>query len=373
MRRLETTQLLGFNNTMITKQSHHPILFSDDELKSWLVENGEPKYRAKQIFDWIYGRWCLNPDEMLNLPKALRAKLVDSFDWASTSLSGGEVAEDATGKYLLSMKDGANVEAVIIKAPSKKEEGERITFCLSTQVGCAVGCRFCASGVDGLERNMTATEIIEQLLLCCAVAGTRPDNIVFMGIGEPLMNLDNLLTVLSLIVDPARFAMGPRRVTVSTSGWTPGIKRLSNSGRQFNLALSLHGTTDTVRKKIIPDKYRCPLKEILATCVEYSEKTSRMILFEYTLVAGLNDSLEQAAELAELAITHRAKVNLIPMNQVESSSFKAPPDDRIHKFLSVLLGSGVRATWRRRKGGSINAACGQLRLRTKLEGDLDPF
>lgn len=351
---------------MNTTQSQHPLLLSDDELKSWLVENGEPKYRAKQIFDWMYGKWCLNPEEMLNLPKSLRAKLADSFVWDSTTFSGGEVADDQTGKYLVAMEHGASVESVIIKAPSKREDGERITFCLSTQVGCAVGCRFCASGVGGLQRNMTATEIIEQLLLCCAVAGTRPDNIVFMGIGEPLMNLDNLLTVLSLIVDPARFAMGPRRVTVSTSGWTPGIKRLSDSGRQFNLALSLHGTSDAVRAKIIPDKYRRPLKEILAACIEYSEKTGRMILFEYTLVAGLNDSLAQAAELAELAIAHKAKVNLIPMNPVDNSSFKAPPEDRINKFLSVLLGSGVRATWRRRKGGSINAACGQLRLRANL-------
>lgn len=340
---------------------------SDDELKSWLVENGEPKYRAKQIFDWMYGQWCLDPEKMLNLPKTLRAKLADSFSWNSTTFSGGELADDKTGKYLVVMEGGATVEAVVIKAPSKREEGERITFCLSTQVGCAVGCRFCASGVNGLERNMTATEIIEQLLLCCAATETRPDNIVFMGIGEPLMNLDHLLTVLSLIVDSARFAMGPRRVTVSTSGWTPGIKRLADSGRQFNLALSLHGTTDVVRKSIIPDKYRCPLNEVLDACVEYSEKSGRMVLFEYTLVAGLNDSLAQAAELVDLAIAHRAKVNLIPMNPVENSSFKAPTEEHINKFLSVLLGSGVRATWRRRKGGSINAACGQLRLRTAAD------
>ncbi|NOY74938.1 MAG: 23S rRNA (adenine(2503)-C(2))-methyltransferase RlmN [Kiritimatiellaeota bacterium] len=346
---------------MALKKLKHILIEPDESISGWLTVNGEPRYRTKQIFDWIYKKWCMSPDKMLNLPKELRAKLAESFVFATTTISERINSGDETEKLLISLEDGGAVEAVVLKAPG--ESADRTTFCLSSQVGCPVGCVFCASGSKGLERNLTTAEIVEQLLHCCAIAGTRPDNLVFMGVGEPLLNMDNLLPALSLIVSPARFAMAPRRITISTSGWTPGVKRLAKAGKQFNLAVSLHGTTDTVRAKVVPDEFRRPIDEVLEACREYRAETGRMITFEYTLVADLNDSPAQAAELAKLALAHHAKINLIPLNPVENSTLEAPDEDRTKSFLAILLSSGVQATCRTRKGDSIDAACGQLRLR----------
>ena len=332
---------------------------SNSELEQWLKANNTPSYRRKQIFSWIFDHWALDASEMKNIPKELRDKLDSSFTVSGSTLKEKHSTDDLTDKLLIQLADGESVENVIIRTE------DRTTFCLSSQVGCAVQCRFCASGLDGLVRNLTAAEILEHLLICCKQAGSRPDNIVFMGIGEPLMNIENLINALDIISDPDRFALSPRRITVSTSGWVPGIKKLANIAKPYNLALSLHAVNDTIRAKLIPDKCRYPITEILDACSDYRNKTHRMITFEYTLLKGINDSREDAQKLAKLAGRQHAKVNLIPFNSVTETEFRRPEDHDILTFLKILTDSGIQATCRLKKGDNINAACGQLRRISK--------
>lgn len=332
---------------------------SDTELKSWLKDNGFPSYRAEQIFKWIFEKWVSDPHKMKNIPKPLRDKLADQFCCNQTKLIECSQSKDGTKKLLLEFPDGETIESVIIPAD------ERTTFCLSSQVGCAVQCKFCASGIDGLVRNLMAGEIIEQLLLCCREASQKPDNLVFMGIGEPLMNINNMLTALDLISDPARFAMSQRRITISTSGWTKGIKALAQVEKQYNLAISLHGPDDGTRAKLIPSKNRRPIKEIMDACAFYREKTGRMVTFEYTLIEGVNASTKQAEKLAKLATENRAKINLIPFNEIPTSTFKSPSKDELRHFQHILSVHGAQVTRRVKKGDAVNAACGQLRAGKK--------
>ncbi|MBN1865592.1 MAG: 23S rRNA (adenine(2503)-C(2))-methyltransferase RlmN [Victivallales bacterium] len=324
------------------------------ELFRWLEFEGQRAFRADQIMGWIYRKWTLDPLEMQNLPECLRIRLSDSFSCGTVKMLDSQSAPDGTAKLLLGLHDGQTIESVIIP------HGSRTTFCLSSQVGCPVGCRFCASGTGGLVRNLHAGEIVEQLLACCRHYGARPDNLVFMGVGEPLMNLDNLLVALEAICDKARFDFAQRRITISTSGWTAGIRRLAECRRQFNLAVSLHGSDDSVRKKLIPNCRR-PLHEILDACDHYRSQTGRMVTFEYTLIDGVNSRPEQATELADIAKRSRAKVNLIPLNAVPSLPFGPPQRDVIKKFMSVLEARGVQVSIRIGKGSSVAAACGQLR------------
>ena len=328
---------------------------SNSQIDNWLHENSAPLYRRKQIFSWIFEHWLDSASDMKNIPKELRDKLNSSFTISTSKVIEKHSTDDMTDKLLILLADGESVENVIIRTE------ERTTFCLSSQVGCAVQCRFCASGLDGLVRNLTTGEIIEHLLICCRKAESRPDNIVFMGIGEPLMNIENLINALDIISAPDRFALSPRRITISTSGWVPGIIKLANIAKPYNLALSLHGTDDTTRAQLIPDKCRFPLAEILEACTEYRNKTHRMITFEYTLLQGVNDSYKHAQKLAKLAGRQHAKVNLIPFNNVAETKFKRPAEHDILTFLKILTDNGIQATCRLKKGNNINAACGQLR------------
>lgn len=328
---------------------------SDADLKSWLKDNSFPAYRSDQIMKWIYDKWVSDPRDMKNIPGPLRNQLAENFNCDMVKLLNTLESRDGTKKLLLEMADGETVESVII--PS---EG-RITFCLSSQVGCAVQCNFCASGAEGLVRNMQAGEIIEQLLLCCREAGQKPDNVVFMGVGEPMMNIHQLIIALDRISDAKRFAMAQRRVTISTSGWTKGIKKLADTGKQYNLAISLHGPDDGTRAKLIPSKNRRPIKEIMEACEYYREKTSRMVTFEYTLIDHVNAATKQAEKLAKLAKANRAKVNLIPFNEIPNSDYKTPTKDDIRHFQHILEVHGAQVTKRSRRGDSVNAACGQLR------------
>lgn len=330
---------------------------SENELKKWLQDNNHPPYRAKQILSWIFNKWVSSPMEMKNIPIDLRKSLSDSFHYGESKIIDTENSGDMTEKILLGLADSETVENVIIRTE------ERTTFCLSTQVGCPVQCRFCASGIGGLVRNLTSAEIIDHLLTCCRKADSRPDNIVFMGIGEPLLNIKNLISALEIMTDENRFGISPRRITISTSGWSKGIKQIAELKKPYNLALSLHGTDDKIRSKLIPDKFRRPLDEILDACIEYREKTGRMITFEYTLIKNINDSLDDASKLAKLAKKHRTKVNLIPFNEVDATGFERPEDDSIKAFMKILTDAGIQATCRLRKGDNINAACGQLRRR----------
>jgi len=328
---------------------------SEEDLKNWLKENAFPAYRSTQIFKWIYEKWVSDPLKMQNLPASLRKKLDESFHSNKIQLIDTKESNDGTKKLLLELSDGKQIESVIIPSSAA-----RITFCLSSQVGCAVQCKFCASGALGLLRNLTTGEIIEQFLLCCREAEKKPDNLVFMGVGEPMMNINNMIQALDIISDPHKIAMAQRRITISTSGWTNGIRKLAKTGKQYNLAVSLHGPDDTTRAKLIPSQKRRPIKEILEACRFYREETSRMITFEYTLIDKINSSTKQAEKLAKLAKEHRAKINLIPFNEIPFSKYKAPSKDEIRHFHHILEVHGAQVTRRVKKGSSVNAACGQL-------------
>ncbi|MBN2642442.1 MAG: 23S rRNA (adenine(2503)-C(2))-methyltransferase RlmN [Victivallales bacterium] len=325
-----------------------------DGIMEFIKTAGVPAFRAKQIADWVYSKRVFDPMQMKNLPLSLREQLQDYFNSRILEVVDQISASDGTEKLLLELADHEKIEAVVI--PSF----ERRTFCLSTQVGCPVQCAFCASGADGLVRNLSAAEIIEQFNVCCERIGRLPDNVVFMGIGEGLLNFDNLVRALDVITGENMFNMAARRITVSTSGWTPGIIRLAELGRQWNLAVSLHAPDDETRAKLIPDKLRRPLAEILDACDLYRQKTSRMVTFEYTLLSGINDSPAHAEKMAQIAREHHAKVNLIPYNQV-TTNFQRPTDRAIKDFENILLRHHVQVTVRVEKGAKVSAACGQLR------------
>ncbi|MDD5698737.1 MAG: 23S rRNA (adenine(2503)-C(2))-methyltransferase RlmN [Victivallaceae bacterium] len=334
------------------------------ELEALTVRFGQPAFRAGQLLDWVYKRYELDPDRMLNLPLKLRTELKSGLVCRSTRLERADCAADRTEKLLISLADGEAVEMAVIPAP------KRLTFCLSTQAGCPVGCRFCASGAGGLKRNLTAAEIIEQLYHGIGRAGRLPDNIVFMGIGEGLLNFSRLATALDRITEPDYIGMSPRRVTVSTSGYVPGIYQLIELGKPFNLAVSLHAVDDITRAALIPDRLRCPLAEIRRACDDYEREIGRMVTFEYVLLAGINDRPAAAEKLAAWARRHHAKVNLIPYNAAVGG-FKRPAEVDILRFRDILKKNGARVTLRLEKGAKIAAACGQLRAWQEKKDDHD--
>jgi len=338
-------------------------LWTSDEarLDQFLRDSGEPLFRRRQITEWLFKKLVFDPGQMSNLPQKIREGLKQSFECSALVEKARQTATDGTMKLLLELTDGNTIEAVIIPAPGRK------TFCLSTQVGCPVKCRFCASGADGLVRNLNTAELLQQFQVCCMAIGGLPDNLVFMGIGEGLLNLDELIPALDAIGDPEKFGMAARRITVSTSGQPEGIRRLADLGRQWTLALSLHAADDIVRARLIPDHLRYPIEEIMTACDYYREKSSRMVTFEYTLLRGENDETEHAEKLAKLAKSHHAKVNLIPYNEVPGKPFRRPEKARVDAFLNVLLHRHIQATVRVEKGGNVDAACGQLRRRTAAD------
>jgi len=329
----------------------------DADLAEWLRSVGQPAYRARQISDWICRKFAPGPDEMKNLPVSLKEALRENFVFSQSTEAGSRKSADGTEKMLLEFSDGGSVEAVII--PSR--DG-RTTFCLSSQIGCPVGCFFCASGAGGLVRNLDASEILDEFFVCCRKIGRLPDNIVFMGTGEPLMNYSNFIQALGIICGEKQVGMSPRRITVSTSGFVPGIMKFADEDRPWNLAVSLHSPTDEGRAKLIPDKHRYPIAEICDACRHYFKVTGRIVTFEYALIKGMNDGREDALKLADITRSCSAKVNLIPLNAVEKSGFSRPDRSKIHEFESTLKESGVPVTVRVGKGDSIDAACGQLRI-----------
>jgi 23S rRNA (adenine2503-C2)-methyltransferase len=329
---------------------------SQEQWTTWLAEQRQPAFRARQIHEWLFAKLALTADEMSNLPATLRTALERDFAVCSVAATDTQADEEGTTKWLFSLGDGETIEAVLIRAP------ERLTLCISTQVGCPVRCAFCASGRHGLVRDLSAGEIVDQVVFAQRVAGRRVDNIVVMGMGEPLLNLGALLPALDLVCSPEGLGIGARHVTVSTSGIVPGIRQLAEAGRQWNLALSLHGVSDERRARFIPPAHRYPLAEILAACQEYRTVTGRMVTLEYALVAGENDSSADGERLARIARDLRAKVNLIPCNAADSGH-RASAAGQVRAFHDILLAHGVQATVRRRKGSEIEAACGQLRAR----------
>ncbi len=331
-----------------------------DRLKEFIEASGESAYRAGQIFSWVAKKWAVDPATMSSLPAKLKDSLREGFLCDTVKQEAEEVSSEGSRKLLLKLRDGESVECAIIPSPG------RSTFCLSTQVGCPVGCAFCASGASGLVRNLQAGEIVEQFLLATRLCGELPDNVVIMGVGEPLLNYENLITALEKICDPDGIALAARRVTISTSGWTQGIKNLAKLGRQWNLAVSLHAPDDDTRAFLIPDKFRRPISEIVDACALHREATGRMLTFEYVLLYDINDSTEQAAKLAKIAKLAKAKVNLIPYNKA-SGPFSRPSGETIKRFENTLKSAGVVVTTRVEKGSGASAACGQLRSSSRAK------
>jgi 23S rRNA (adenine2503-C2)-methyltransferase len=345
-----------------------PLLL-DQTPEEWDLGDG-PAYRQKQVAEWIFDQRAASIAEMTTLPAALRRQLEAVYDFAALKLVRVQGSADTTRKLLWELRSGDYIESVLIPASPDLfgERSDRFTLCLSTQVGCAYGCKFCASGLDGWKRNLTAGEIVAQIIETERATRTRISNLVFMGMGEPLANYDNLLRALEIINAPWGVGLGARHITISTSGLAPQIRRLAEQPLQVRLALSLHGATDDVRQQIMPVYRKYPLAELLAACDEYQAKKRKMMTLEYILIENVNDAPEQAVILARHARRLHAKVNLIPYNTVEGLPWRRPGDLVIDRFAAILHGARVTATVRREKGHDIDAACGQLRLK-QLKAD----
>jgi len=344
-----------------------------------LAERGEKAFRARQILDWVYKKRARSWDAMTNVPRGLRAWLDASFALMPASLVLSRHSADVTDKLLLELEDRSLIETVIIRAPQEGVglDHSRKTICISTQVGCAMGCAFCASGLAGLRRDLSAGEIVAQLLQVCYAEDERTpraraeialfDNIVIMGMGEPLANYDALIRALTIANADWGLGVGARRITVSTSGLVPKIIRLADEPLGFRLAVSLHGATDAVRERIMPVNRAYPLAKLLPAVRTFSERHGRMVTLEFILIEEVNDSTDQARRLRDIARDLHAHVNLIPYNAVEGLPWKRPAEDRQTAFARVLERAGVSVTLRREKGHDIAAACGQLRLKTERE------
>ena len=373
-----------------------------EEIEAQFKTLEQPAYRVGQLLDWLYVRRAATWDAMTNLPKSLREKLREHFSLHTLELARKQGSHDTTQKFLWKLADGAFIESVLIPANPALygEASDRHTLCISTQVGCAYGCRFCASGLDGWKRNLAPHEIVEQILSVerwhAAESGklkvegfklensepatfNQPpspqvstdsrlvNNLVVMGMGEPLANYDNLIKALKILNAPWGGGIGARKITISTSGLAPQIRRLAKEPMQFRLAISLHGATDETRNKIMPVNRKYPLKELIFACEDYQHEKGRMITLEYILIAGINDALAETKPLASLARKLHAKINLIPYNKVEDLPWERPDDAVCEAFLAALEKEKVTATLRREKGHDIDAACGQLRLKTEKE------
>jgi len=372
----------------------HPLARTPAEWSERLASLGERGFRAQQVFRWLHGRGVLDPTQMTDLPGSLRQKLADDGLGPTAAVAELRRSLDGTRKLLVKMNDGLTVESVLIPSvsgPGKPgevldadasaaddEEGEeaeareeaaekvRVTQCISTQVGCAMGCVFCASGVAGLKRHLGPEEIVGQVILGKTLLdeGEALRNVVLMGMGEPLHNYEATARALRLLTHPQGVALSSRRVTVSTSGLVPEIRRLGEDFRgQIGLAISLHATDDETRSRLMPINRKYPLAQLLQALRDYPLPPRRRITIEYTLVSGKNDSLEEAGRLASLLHKLRVKINLIPMNPIDASTLGPPDWDRVYAFQNELIGRGYSCFIRRQRGDDVAAACGQLALR----------
>jgi len=335
-----------------------------DELAAWCRSHGATPYRVDQIRKWIFGKRITDFAEMHDLPAALRQALAAEFSLFPAEVVRHQVSADRTEKLLLKLDDGEFVECVLMR------EEDRRTICLSTQVGCAMGCVFCASGMLGVKRNLTTGEILEQVLRLDRLLplAERITNVVIMGIGEPLANLKNLLPALDSLNLKGGMGIGARRITISTVGLPDRIRELALTDRQYNLAVSLHAPNDELRTKLVPVNKNIGIDEILAAADYHFQKTGRRVTYEYVLLSGVNDRPEHAQQLAGLLKPRIAHVNLIPMNGVTELPFVEPTAPRTQDFLSILKQFGIPCSVRKRKGADIDAACGQLRLQAEGRG-----
>jgi 23S rRNA (adenine2503-C2)-methyltransferase len=326
------------------------------QLEAALADRGHDRFRARQIFAWIYRRGINHPEAMTNLPRDLRAALAADFSLPTPAIARRERSSDGTEKFLLTLGDGRQVEAVFIP------DTPAMTFCISTQVGCAMACAFCLTGKMGLVRNLSAGEIVGQVRVLAGALDLRdkPFNIVLMGMGEPLHNYDETMKALRILADEHSFALPPRRVTLSTVGLLPALERLAREPIMPNLAISLHAPTDATRGDLVPLNRKYGVAEIVEACKRFPLKRRGRITFEYVLLAGVNDSPEDARQLAKLLAGVKSKVNLIPLNAAAGIPFDRPSDQAIDRFAAILAERGLTVSVRKSRGRDIRAACGQL-------------
>lgn len=332
--------------------------FSLKELEAELSKSGEKPYRAKQIFVRLYQRGAKDFNEMSDLPTSLRQTLRNKFRISTYDIIKRQISKlDGTRKYLFGLEDGETIEAVLI--PTEK----RNTVCLSSQVGCTFGCKFCASGLAGIKRNLRSSEILDQVLgVLDDLKSNRINNIVMMGMGEPLANYDNVMKAISILNSPFGFGIGARKITVSTAGYIPGIRRFMDEKAQIELSVSLHSANDEVRSRLTPINKKYPLVELMKVCRDYVEEKRRIITFEYVLIKDVNTSREDAVTLLKLLKGLPCKVNLIPFNPVSNFDFLPPSNKDVKEFQKILENNGINSTIRTQRGADIDAACGQLRL-----------
>ncbi|TWT45196.1 putative dual-specificity RNA methyltransferase RlmN [Phycisphaerae bacterium RAS1] len=354
----------------------HLLGASADDLRVWLVANGHQKYRSAQLVDWIYAKNAETFEQMTNLSKPLRTWLTENAHLYRSTVARSQAAADGTQKFLLTFADGRSVESVWIP------ENQRHTACISSQVGCPVGCKFCASGLTGVERNLTAGEIVEQVLrVRRTVADTtapahdgqpaRLSNVVFMGMGEPLANYHEVMAAVRIINASWGCGIGARKITISTVGLPRQIRMLAEEELQLNLALSLHAPDDALRQELIPWG-RVPIAELIDACSYYFQKTGREITLEYVLLAEVNDRPTQADKLAVVCKRLRCNVNLLRYNPVEGTPYARPTAEAAFRFQERLRERGVNAHIRTSRGQDIDAACGQLRRRALAEDGIEP-
>ena len=370
---------IGNNNRALSGKPRELRSLNADEAGRILVEWGHKSYRVTQLLGWLYKKRASSIEEMTDLPQGLRDQLAGSFFLKPLELAKEQRSRDGTVKFLWRLADGELIESVLIPASIGRDgsQSDRHTLCVSSQVGCAYGCKFCASGLMGYRRNLDAYEIVDQVLAVerwqLVEDGEAPkpealvNNIVMMGMGEPLANYDNLTRALEIFNSPWGLNIGARKITVSTSGLVPQIRQLAEMPQQYHLAISLHGATDDVRDKIMPINRKYPLEELISACEAYQKAKGRMIWVEYILIDGINTGADQVEALGSLAKRLQCKVNLIPYNPVDGIGLKRPNDEAVGRFRDGLHQRGVRVTVRIEKGTDIDAACGQLRLKSEKQ------
>lgn len=330
-----------------------------DLLRDWLLDRGLPGYRAKQAWKWIFQKRAAAFDEMTDLPAELRSQLAEQFQIWTTKVAQHRRAADGSEKLLVELHDDEQIECVLLR-----DDKQHCTACISTQVGCAMGCAFCATGLDGFVRNLTSGEILEQMLhlqRLTPLASERLSHVVVMGMGEPLLNLDALMPALAVASGRDGLGIGVRRITISTVGLPEGIRRLARENCQYHLAVSLHAADDALRNQLVPANRGFGIAAILAAADEYFELTGRRVTFEYVLLAGVNDQPQHARQLAKLLRGRPALVNLIPYNPAPGLPYRTPSPAATAQFVEILAQGGLNVNIRHRKGDRISAACGQLR------------
>ncbi|MGE5371874.1 MAG: 23S rRNA (adenine(2503)-C(2))-methyltransferase RlmN [Solirubrobacterales bacterium] len=352
---MERTELLGM---------------TQGEMEDFMASAGEARFRGRQVYRWVYVKNTGSFYDMSDLPRSLREKLDQLARISIPKVVKARTSNDGTRKFLLELSDKKRIETVAI--PQKWEGGRKYTVCVSTQAGCPIGCAFCATGQSGFDRDLTAGEIVGQVIVAEREMRRREKhtaedrivtNLVFMGMGEPLLNLDAVLEAVALLNDAKGMNLGQRHMTISTAGLVPGIDRLAERELQLTLALSLHAVTDTVRNQLVPLNQKYGIRDVLAAVRRYTEKTGRRSTIEYVLLSGVNDRPEDADRLASLLKSMLVNVNLIPYNPVEGTGYDRPAPESVRCFLDRLTQAGIAATVREEMGNDIEAACGQLRAR----------